>query len=314
MVVLCFAALALPAGADARPVRSAIFFYPWYSNAAHDGAFTHWQQNAHAPPHDIASAFFPMRGAYSSADPRVLRAQMREIAAAGVDEVVSSWWGRGSPEAERLSAVIRAARSSGLRVGVQLEPYAGRTVASIVADLATLRALRIRDLYVYRAGDISASEWKALSLSLSGFRVLAQTGLPGFAARGGFAGFYTYDVEVFGGAKLGRLCAEAHAVGILCAPSVGPGYDARRATGDLRLKPRAHGRTYDSMWRAALAADADLVTITSYNEWSEGTQIEPARVVRGYESYDGAYGLHGRRAQDAYLRATARWTRLLRRR
>ena len=30
------------------------------------------------------------------------------------------------------------------------------------------------------------------------------------------------------------------------------------------------------MWRAAIAARADRVTITSYNEWHEGTQIEPA--------------------------------------
>ncbi len=42
------------------------------------------------------------------------------------------------------------------------------------------------------------------------------------------------------------------------------------------MKPRRNGATYDAMWRAALAAHADLVTITSYNEWNEGTQIEPA--------------------------------------
>ena len=90
--------LALPPSALAHPVRSAIFFYPWYSNPAHDGGYTHWQQGQHDPPFDVASDYFPARGAYSSADPRVLRAQMRDIARAGVDEVVSSWWGRGSPE------------------------------------------------------------------------------------------------------------------------------------------------------------------------------------------------------------------------
>ena len=30
------------------------------------------------------------------------------------------------------------------------------------------------------------------------------------------------------------------------------------------------------MWKAAIRAGADRVTITSYNEWHEGTQIEPA--------------------------------------
>ena len=44
------------------------------------------------------------------------------------------------------------------------------------------------------------------------------------------------------------------------------------------------------MWNAALHAGADMVTITSYNEWGEGTQIEPAGHGGRYESYDGAYG------------------------
>ena len=89
LAALCLLLLA-PATASARSVRSAIFFYPWYSNPAHDGGYAHWQQNGHAPPADIASAFFPARGPYSSSDPRVLSAQMRDIARAHVDEVVSS--------------------------------------------------------------------------------------------------------------------------------------------------------------------------------------------------------------------------------
>ncbi len=312
LVALSAAALILPAAGLAAPVRSAIFFYPWYSNPLHDGVYTHWQQGAHTPPLDVASRFFPARGAYSSADPRILRAQMRDIRRAGIDEVVSSWWGWGSEEDLRLPAVLRAARRQGLRAAVQIEPYAGRSIASIASDLAHLRAVGIRDVYVYRAGDFTAAEWGVLNLRLSGLRLFAQTNLVGFAATSGFAGFYTYDILLYGGDRFERYCTQARAAGLLCAPSVGPGYDAGPATGDLRVKVRADGATYDSMWRAAGAAHADLVTITSYNEWSEGTQIEPAGHGGRYESYDGAYGLRGRAAQSAYLRATARWTAQLR--
>src|SRR5205085_3676455 len=87
---------------------------------------------------------------------------------------------------------------------------------------------------------------------------------------------YTYDVARYGPAAFGPLCARAHRARLLCAPSVGPGYDALRATGDGLARSRRDGATYDAMWQAAIDAGADRVTITSYNEWHEGTQIEPA--------------------------------------
>src|SRR6266581_3736380 len=138
LLLVFLALLVLPGRAAAQPVRSAIFFYPWYSNPTHDGTWAHWQQGAHSPPLDIASAFFPARGSYSSNDDRVLRGQMRDIRAAGVGELVSSWWGRGSIEDARLRTVQRVARRVGLVTAVQLEPYPGRTAASVGDDLVYL--------------------------------------------------------------------------------------------------------------------------------------------------------------------------------
>ena len=303
--------LALVAVLGAGAARSdaatapAIFYYPWYGTQARDGAYLHWRQHWRLPPFDIASNFYPQRGPYSSGDPRVVSAQMEEIAGAGIGEVVTSWWGWGSLEDVRLPTVV-----AGLRVGAHLEPYPGRTVASVGADIEHLRSLGITDFYVYRPLDFTAEQWSGLLANLDGVRVFAQTALPGFAARAGFDGVYTYDILLYGGRTFGRLCAAAHRLRLLCAPSVGPGYAASRATGDRRVKPRRNGRTYDAMWRAALRARADEVTITSYNEWNEGTQIEPASgdpPALGYLSYDGAYGLHGDSASLAYLSRTACW-------
>ena len=308
-LTIVVAALCAPALGQAGLPRTAIFYYPWYGSPARDGGYAHWSQSGHAPPFDIASNFYPARGAYSSSNPSVLQAQMREIARAGVGEVVSSWWGWGSAEDLRLPAVIAAAWAVGLQVAVHIEPYEGRTAASIGADIAHLRELGVTDFYVYRPGDIPAADWAALNGSLTGVRVFAQTNLAGFAAAGKFTGLYTYDVLLYGGGSFGRICAEAHKLNIVCAPSVGPGYQATAATGDIRVKPRLQGATYDAMWRAALGASADLVTITSYNEWGEGTQIEPASSrENGYETYDGTYGLAGKAAQRAYLMRTSYWT------
>jgi hypothetical protein len=312
-------ALLLPATAQAG-VRVSAFYYPWYGTSSLDGAFQHWAQLGHTPPNDIASSYYPLRGLYSSSDRLVTAAQMEEIRAAGIDEIAVSWWGQGSAEDLRLPEVVAAARADGLTVAVHLEPYAGRTVASTVADLAYLRRYGIRTFYLYRPLDLPVADWAAAKTALhaGGSTVFAQTALVGAAAAGGFDGIYTYDVVVYGADKFARLCKQAHAVKLLCAPSVGPGYDARRGSGDPVVKLRRNGATYDSMWKMAIQAGADRVTITSYNEWHEGTQIEPASSTptrRGeyrYLSYEGAWGLHGVAAEDAYLTRTRYWSDVFR--
>ncbi len=244
---------------------------------------------------------------------------MAEIARAGIDQIAVSWWGRGSPEDLRLPEVIAAASVLHISVAIHIEPYNGRTVDSVVGDVEALRALGITTFYVYQAFDDPPAEWAPANdrLRAEGATMFAQTALAGQAAAGHFTGLYTYDIVTYGGGKLARLCNQAHAVGLLCAPSVGPGYDARRATGDPHVKPRRHGLTYDSMWHLAIAAGADDITITSFNEWQEGTQIEPAAppIRRGeysYGSYDGAWNLWGAAAETAYLDRTAYWANLFR--
>jgi glycoprotein endo-alpha-1,2-mannosidase len=296
-----------------RPPRASIFFYPWYGTPGLDGAYLHWGQNGHAPPGQVASAFYPARGLYSSGDTRVLAAQMREIRAAGLDEVITSWWGWGSLEDQRLQAVLAAARANGLTVAVHVEPYGDRTPTSVAADVTRLRMLGIVDYYVFGAHDFEADAWAAIAdLLPPDVRLFAQTGMAGYAAAARFDGLYTYDTLIYRGHRFARLCEQARRKGLVCAPSVGPGYDARRAVGDTRVKPRRAGRTYDGMWSAALAAGADAVTITSYNEWHEGSQIEPARVNGSYLSYEGAWGRAGRAAQRAYVERTAFWAERLR--
>jgi glycoprotein endo-alpha-1,2-mannosidase len=316
LIAVVFALLAVPAVAQAAP-RVSIFYYPWYGTPALDGGWAHW----YAPGSttlDIASNFFPVRGLYSSSDERVVRAQMREIATAGVREVVSSWWGWGSPEDLRLPLVLRAAHAAGLSVAVHVEPYPGRTIETVEADIVHLGELGITRFFVYQPFDISEQDWAALRSRVPGVQLFAQTSLAGRAAKARFDGLYTYDILLWGAETFRRLCAQAHKANLLCLPSVGPGYEAERATGDPRVKPRRDGATYDGMWSAAIRSGADGVTITSYNEWHEGTQIEPARTrtprtaaAVSFESYDGAYGLHGLAAERAYLGRTAFWAMAL---
>lgn len=296
----------MPAAARAGTV--AIFYYPWYATSVKDSGWQHWNQNSHRPPNDLYSRFYPAGGPYSSSDPAVVERQMTQIASAGVDEVVISWWGHGSLEDARLAPVVSSARRHGLLIGIHLEPYGGRTPSTVATDAEYLAGFGVRDIYVYEPRESPAADWAAARDSIPPtMRLLAGTERVGFAAAGRFDGVYTYDFLTNTGAKFTRLCSQAHAKGLVCAPSVGPGYDGRRA-GELSIgRTRRNGATYDALWNATLTSRADIVSVTSFNEWGEGTQIEPAEPRRGYLSYEGAWGLTGDAARGAYLARTAFW-------
>jgi len=314
---LCAAALALPAGAgsgraDASSGRVAIFYYPWYSTPVRDGRWAHWYVEQDGAP-VLSTPYFPSRGLYSSSNAKLVAAQMREIAAAGIDTVVVSWWGFGSPEDGRLDLVTQAAQQHGLAIAIHVEPYHARTPARVAEDISRLQQEGgYADFYVYDADRDPATAWSDALAPLDGVRIFGQTTLVGRAKASGFDGLYTYDVVTWNGSLFGRLCTQARAAGLLCAPSVGPGYDARLATRDEATRPRQQGVTYDRMWKTAIRSGADLVTVTSYNEWQEGTQIEPARLQVGRPSYEGAWGKNGVAAQRAYLTATSGWAARLR--
>jgi glycoprotein endo-alpha-1,2-mannosidase len=311
-------AVTLTLGASSGPAASvepgardvAIFYYPWYSTPVRDGGWAHWYVERDGET-VLSTPYFPARGLYSSSNAKIVDAQMREISAAGVGTVVVSWWGVGSPEDERLPVVAAAAERYELDVAIHLEPYAGRTPESTAEDIELLADTGVEDFYLYDADRDPALEWAEALAELQGVRVLGHTTLVGRARASGFDGIYTYDVVTWNGSLFRRLCTQARRAGLLCAPSIGPGYDARLATRHDVVRPRLHGATYDRMWKSVLRAKADIVTITSYNEWQEGTQIEPARSRDGVPGYEGAWGRYGAGAPRAYLAATARWTAAL---
>ncbi|MGB9606302.1 MAG: glycoside hydrolase family 99-like domain-containing protein, partial [Bryobacteraceae bacterium] len=65
----------------------------------------------------------------------------------------------------------------------------------------------------------------------------------------------------------------------IAAVTVIPGYDDHKL-GRPEPRPitsRHNGETYRILWEEAIAAGPDWVLITSWNEWHEGSEIEPSR-------------------------------------
>ncbi|MHB8466001.1 MAG: glycoside hydrolase family 71/99 protein, partial [Acidimicrobiales bacterium] len=257
----------------------ATFFYPWYGTPAHDGGWHHWDEGGHLPPDDVGSDYYPLRGAYSSADPAVLDSQMGELQASGINEAVVSWWGAGSYEDNALPAVIAAAANHGIAVGIHLEPYVGRSPASVTSDFAHFQQLGITDVWVYLADEIPASVWVGLNDGHPSMRTLAESGDVGWVKAGGlapwawtahFRGVYIYDAINYEGRDDTAFCASARAYGLVCAPVAAPGFVAIRATAAGYGRSREDGSTYDRRWMGAVGSRPDVVAITSYNEWHEG--------------------------------------------
>ena len=326
------------------PARNVVaFYYGWFGNPRFDGEWIHWNDPRRGirPPGDISSDYYPQLGAYSSRDPAVLRQHMRWLRQARVGVIALSWWAGETPDA-LVEQVLAAAKSAGIKVTLHVEPVTGRTAASYEAHVVRLvrkfgkhpaffttsvgspyvKAGTPRPLiFVWATAlkDLSASEnvppsyWAKANDAIRrkvGALVVACPCGGGYAdavTLGRFDGAYNYatlHLEAEGGFDWARSLPP----GALYIPSVMPGNHADRIGYPKEtIVPRREGKEYDDQWAAALGTGVapDLVSITSFNEWHEGSQIEPSRA--GYTAGGRAYLDFAPLSPTSYLDQTARW-------
>ncbi len=97
-----------------QPTRSSIyttFYYPWYGNPTTDPGWASWNGSGAKPPTNWASNYLPLPpnamnlttrainpsvGLYSSADRSVFYWQISQMAQAHLEVAISSWWGRSA--------------------------------------------------------------------------------------------------------------------------------------------------------------------------------------------------------------------------
>jgi glycoprotein endo-alpha-1,2-mannosidase len=293
---------------------------------------------------DIGADFYPKLGCYSSNSPEILEQHMRWLRRARVGVICVSWWGRDSFTDRALTPLFRAAEKHGIRITFHIEPHIGlggrnaesmRDAMRYLLDRFGKSPALFRDpdrgnrpmIYVYDSYLTKAEEWATI-LSPDGEHTIRGTshdviaiGLwvkkneKDFMLRSGFDGFYTYFATegfTYGStpANWKRLARWAEDQGKVFIPCVGPGYiDTRiRPWNGKNTRARESGKYYDDMFRTAISVQPPFVGITSFNEWHEGTQIEPAipKKIDGYtyESFSPLLPEH-------YLDRTAEWARKL---
>lgn len=321
-------------------MRVAAFYYPWYGSWDLDGEWIHWKQAGATPPRVISSDYYPLLGAYSSKDPVVVAQHFAWLREAGVGVIITSWWGQGSREDGVVPILLDQAERYGLQVAFHIEPYSGRTSDRLLQDVEYIYNMygehpaffrtkissrwspddRSKGLFfVWLAGNpdgdsahVEPSYWRA---AIDAIHALPDGGLvipdaveSFWVDDGHFDGLYNYATlssdpnELFGWAQ--RLPIDSWYV-----PSVLPGFSARRiGYAEDAFLDRAEGVTYDIQWQAALdlGIEPAMITITSFNEWHEGSQIEPAQ-PGVFDEKGAEYASYAPDAPNAYLSATRRW-------
>jgi glycoprotein endo-alpha-1,2-mannosidase len=297
-----------------------------YSNWNHP-VIKHWidttWDNAGQYPggDDIGANFFPQLGSYSSSDEEIIDSHMQQIRDAGIGVVAISWWGKGHFTNKSVHTLLDIAHKYGLKLAFHIEPIY-KTVAEFRGHLEYISANYAQHpalykvngkpmYYLYNSFNLKYHEWQSMlhpdSLStirktpLDGIFIgLWTTGFDGeFIVKSCFDGFYTYfasDGFAYGSTTSNwpDMSAFAHENNLIYIPSVGPGYiDTRiRPWNEKNTKSRDKGRYYEKMYAHAVNTSADFISITSFNEWHEGTQIEPAIPKKlasyTYEDYGAA--------------------------
>jgi len=266
---------------------------------------TTWNNLApHTGGDDVGANFYPQLGNYSSKDPATISTHMQQIREAGIGVVVISWWGKGDFTDQSVGTLLDTAHAHGLKVAFHIEPVYN-TVAEFRGLMEYISSSYLQHpamykidgkplYYLYNSFQLKHEEWQSLlnpdstsslrSTPLDGvFIGLWTTGFDGeFAVKSGFDGFYTYfasDGFAYGSTTSNwpDMAAFARENNLIYIPSVGPGYaDTRiRPWNEKTTKSRDQGRYYEEMFKNAVNTTPDFISITSFNEWHEGTQIEP---------------------------------------
>ncbi|XP_036948914.1 glycoprotein endo-alpha-1,2-mannosidase-like protein [Acanthopagrus latus] len=245
----------------------------------------------------------------------------------------------GEPTEDLVPAVMDAAHRHSIKVAFHIQPYKGRTDQSMHDNIkyiidkygkhgafyrfrsSTGRVLPL--FYVYDSYLTPPESWAEL-LTTKGSHSIRGTPYDGvFVAliveerhkhdiqASGFDGIYTYFASngfSFGSSHQNWKAIKSFcdANNLLFIPSVGPGYvdTAVRPWNNHNTRNRVNGRYYETSLQAALSVRPEIVTITSFNQWHEGTQIEKAvprkTVTRLYLDYQP-------NQPDHYLELTRQW-------
>lgn len=276
----------LPAVFAQEPAPVLAFYYAWFD----ENTWTSGQ-----------SIDLPAQP-YTSAEAATIRRHVAQAQSAGINAFVQSWLG---PQVENnqtetnFRTLLDVAQAQGFQAAVDFEttsPFLG-DAAAVTGALSTLLATHAQHpaylryqgkpvIFFWRQQQFSVDEWANIRNQVDPNRsthwIAEGTDI---AYQDIFDGHHLYSIAWAASpaaelAKWGnRVQAyEAdHETGRLWVATAMPGYDDTRLPRSNAFSvPRRNGDYYRETWQGALDSRPDMIIITSFNEWLEGTQLEPS--------------------------------------
>jgi hypothetical protein len=275
-----------PSSAQADGERLVLaFYYAWYDQKT-------WT-SGRVPDRPLVP--------YTSANRDAMARQIDQAQGAGIDAFVLNWWGTGNQTEANLRTLLDVASEKGFRVAVDFDinsPFMGgiRSYADNLRHLHAVHAahgayLRYQGrpvVFFYNVSRLPVATWRNLRDQVDPDRnalwIAEGTDL---AYQSVFDGHHLYSITwpnrippsrtlPSWGTRV-RTYNQNHGTAKLWVATVMPGYDDRKIRPENGfVRTRDGGEYYRQSWRAAIDSRPNWVIINSFNEWPEGSYIEPS--------------------------------------
>lgn len=283
------------------------FYYTWYGNPEVSGKWVHWRRgesdfsllDQKGLPY-VRATNHPTIGLYDSNDPLVIAGHLKLARNSGIDAFIATWWGQDDFTDKAFEAALDVAdeMKSTTKLTAYYETVPDEDPQKAVADLVyVLETYGTRDsffkvngvpvafIYGRAMGQLKAEQWDEVAAAVKRDKpavLIADTDSRTRANKANFDGFHFYNPvgRIKGGTDMGtfyREYVEKHrSPGKIVCLTIIPGYDDTYVREPGTAVSRENGDLYARSWSSAVNARPDWILITSWNEWHEGSEIEPS--------------------------------------
>ena len=285
------------------PRRVLAFYYTWYGGP--EAEYRHWGEVDREAKEIENSLNYPALGPYDSLDPEVIDRHCRMAKRAHLDGFITTWWGHDDYTDRAMPELLDTAAEHGLEITAYYEevpdPGTPEAAAKDIVKLlerygehpAWLRVEGKPVLFVYSraVNQLGLDGWLAVKQRveedygpgavLIGDRIsrgaaLIFDGIHTYNPVGKLRGLSLEESRSRAGQLYARLVRLAQQTQRVSAATVIPGYDDTKVRDPGTVAGRRGGELYRALWEEVIEADPDWVLITSFNEWHEGSEIEPS--------------------------------------